>query len=88
MNLMVTSEAQKYILLNGGNALANLRHPRIQLGCPDETKADVNTYKEVLLNGQVRVYIHLSLLNLDDSYNLKIDTGWGLFGKKLVLRGL
>lgn len=86
MNLMVTSEAQKYILLNGGNALAKLKRPRIKLGRPDEAKA--NEYKEVLLNDQVRVHIHLSLLNLDDRYNLKIDTGWGLFGKKLVIKGL
>lgn len=86
MNLMVTSEAQKYILLNGGNALARQRYPRMQLGSPDESQA--GDYKEVLLNDQVKVYIHLSLLNLDDSYKLKIDLGWGLFGKKLVLKGL
>jgi hypothetical protein len=85
MNLMVTSEAQKYILLNGGSAAAKLEHPRIKLGHPDESD---NDYKEVLLNDQVKVYIHLSLLNLDDHYNLKIDSGWGLFGKRLVLKGL
>lgn len=86
MNLMVTSEAQKFILLNGGNALAKSQRPRINLGRPDDAK--VNEYKEVLLNDQVRVYLHLSLLNLDDHYNLKIDIGWGLFGKRLVLKGL
>lgn len=86
MKLMVTSEAQKYILLNGGNVLAQLKHPRIKLDQPDE--ADTNAYKEVLLNDQVKVFIHVSLLNLDDSYNLRIDTGWGLMGKKLSLKGL
>lgn len=86
MNLMVTAEAQKYILLNGGNVIAQLKHPRLKLDRPEE--ANANAYKEVLLNDQVKVYIHISLLNLNDSHNLKIDTRWGLMGKKLGLNGL
>ncbi|HVJ49162.1 hypothetical protein [Desulfitobacterium sp.] len=86
MNLLVTTEAQHYIFLKGGNARAKLEHPSLQLGRPKES--EVKEYKEVQLNDHVKIYVHLSLLSLDDSYQLKIDLKRGLLGKRLVLTGI
>jgi hypothetical protein len=58
----------------------------VRLGQPKDTESQY--FKEVDINNQIKLYVHISLLNLDDNYNPQIDVGWKIFGKGLVLKGI
>lgn len=94
MNLLVTTAAKKYIFTKGGKATAKLKkngpedfgRPTVKLGLPKE--AELGEYKEVDIGNDMKLYVHVSLLNLDDKYNPKIDVGWKITGRGLVIKGL
>jgi hypothetical protein len=60
--------------------------PTVKLGLPKET--ELGEYKEVDIGNDMKLYVHVSLLNLDDRYNPKIDVGWKITGRGLVIKGL
>ncbi len=60
--------------------------PSVRLGKPEEEYE--TEYKKVVVNDHVSLYLHESILNLDESYKPKIDVEWKLFGKGLVIKGI
>ena len=94
MNLLVTTAAKKYIFTNGGKATAKLKghnqerfgRPSVRLGQPNET--EWSEYKEIDIGNDMKLYVHMTLLSLDDMYNPKIDVGWKITGRGLVVKGL
>ena len=94
MNLLVTTAAKKYIFSNGGKATAKLKRrgpedfgrPLVKLGQPNES--ELSEYKEIDIGNDMKLYVHLSLLNLDDMYNPKVDVGWKITGRGLVIKGI
>lgn len=93
MNLLVTTAAKKYISTRGGKATARLKksrtddfgRPSVKLGEPIES--ELNEYKEIDIGNNMKLYLHLSFLNLDDLYNPRIDVGWRITGRGLVVKG-
>lgn len=86
MQLLVTTAAKKYILENGKKAIAkNEGLPSVKLGEPKEEEA--KDYQAIDLGNDILLYTHISLLNLDDTHNFKIDYGWKLTGKGLKIKG-
>lgn len=58
----------------------------MRLGLPKDD--ELNDFKEIDVNNKIKLYVHLSLLNLDETYNPKIDVEWKIFGKGLVIKGI
>lgn len=93
MNLLVTTAAKKFIFSRGGKATAKLKksrnddfgRPSVKLGEPKE--AESSDYKEIDIGNNMKLYVHLSFLNLDDLYNPRIDVGWKITGRGLVVKG-
>lgn len=100
MNLLVSTAAQKFIFDKGGKATAKLEtqniqnssgsqeliRPFVQLGEPKESELD--EYQEIEMFNQIKLYLHNSLLNLDETYRPEIDVQWSLKGKRLVIKGV
>lgn len=57
----------------------------MRLGEPKEV--ELIEYKEIEIN-QIKLYIHISLLNLDEKYSPEVDVQWSLLGKRLVIKGV
>lgn len=93
MNLLVTTAAKKYIYSKGGKATAKLKQrgpedfgrPTVKLGVPKES--ELSEYKEIDIGNNMKLYVHLTFLNLDDLYNPRIDVSWGITGRGLVVKG-
>jgi hypothetical protein len=97
LNLLVTTAAKKFILSKGGKATAKLEgkkaegpqdysQPSVRLGQPEESEKE--DFQEVDIGNNIKLYVHISLLNLDDTYNPKIDVEWKIFGRGLVMKDL
>lgn len=87
LNLLVSTAAQKFIFEKGGTATAKLEiRPSVQLGEPKESERD--EYQEIEMFNQIKLYLHSSLLNLDETHHPEIDVQWSLMGKRLMIKGV
>ncbi|MEL1133539.1 hypothetical protein AAC978_00015 [Desulfitobacterium sp. THU1] len=85
MKLLVTTDAKKYILDNGKNAIAkNEGWPSVKLGVPSED--ELKDYQAIDLGEDIKLYTHISILSLDDNHNFRIDYGFKLGGKGLKIK--
>ena len=58
----------------------------MRLGQPKDT--ELNDFKEIDINNKIKLYVHFSLLNLEDKYKPQIDVEWKILGKGLVIKGI